>query len=163
MTVPGLLFVDRIGRRPMFLVGSTFMAIWLFANAGILAAYGTDPGPDGVDGIAEASVKVTGAASKAVIACSYLFVASYAPTWGPTSWIYPSELYPNALRGKAVALATSGNWLFNFALVSIATTKGRISTFQALANLLFRATSFHQRSSTSSGRHTSSLPASVWQ
>jgi MFS family permease len=59
---------------------------------------------------------VSGAASKAIIACSFLFVASYAPTWGPVSWIYPPELYPNQLRGKAVALATSANWAFNFAL-----------------------------------------------
>ena len=59
---------------------------------------------------------VNGAASKAVIACSFLFVASYAPTWGPVSWIYPQELFPNHLRGKAVALATSANWAFNFAL-----------------------------------------------
>lgn len=104
MTIPALLFVDRIGRRPVLLVGAALMATWLFANAGILAVYGTDPGPEGVDNIKEASVRVTGAASKAVIACSYLFVASYAPTWGPVSWIYPSELYPNRVRGKAVAL-----------------------------------------------------------
>ncbi|KAK4631352.1 High-affinity glucose transporter [Fulvia fulva] len=102
MTVPALIFIDRVGRRPLLLLGSTLMATWLFANAGILAVYGTDPGPNGVDNIKEASVKVSGAASKAVIACSYLFVASYAPTWGPVSW--------------AVALATSVNWAFNFAL-----------------------------------------------
>ncbi|OQN97458.1 hypothetical protein B0A48_16617 [Cryoendolithus antarcticus] len=114
--LPALLFVDKIGRRPTLLFGSTFMMIWLFANAGLLATYGTDPGPNGVGGIKEASVEVSGAASKAVIACSYLFVASFAPTWGPVSWIYPPELYPNKIRSKAVALATSGNWAFNFAL-----------------------------------------------
>ncbi|KAM0722588.1 hypothetical protein Q7P37_002029 [Cladosporium fusiforme] len=116
MTVPALIWVDRVGRRPTLLLGSTLMMTWLFANAGILAVYGTDPGPDGVGGIKEASVRVTGSASKAVIACSYLFVASFAPTWGPVSWIYPPELFPNHLRGKAVALSTSGNWAFNFAL-----------------------------------------------
>ena len=62
------------------------------------------------------SWSVSGPPSKAVIACSYLFVASYAPTWGPVSWIYPPELYPLRVRGKAVALATSANWAFNFAL-----------------------------------------------
>jgi len=115
MTVPALIYVDRVGRRPTLLLGSTLMAIWLFVNAGILGGMGVAV-PDGIDGIKEAKVKVTGAASKAVIACSYLFVASYAPTWGPVSWIYPPELYPNELRGKAVAFATSGNWAFNFAL-----------------------------------------------
>ena len=117
MTVPALLFVDRWGRRPTLLVGAALMATWLFANGGILASYGHWAGPGGVGGnTPEASWEVKGPASKAVIACSYLFVASYAPTWGPVSWIYPPELYPLRVRGKAVALATSANWAFNFAL-----------------------------------------------
>ena len=45
-----------------------------------------------------------------------LFVASYEPTLGPVSWVYPPELYPLRVRGKAVALATSANWAFNTAL-----------------------------------------------
>ncbi|KAL8999966.1 MAG: hypothetical protein Q9188_005777 [Gyalolechia gomerana] len=116
MTVPALLYVDRWGRRPTLLVGATLMMTWLFANAGILASKGHWAGPNGVDNTPAASWVVSGAASKGVIACSYLFVASYAPTWGPVSWIYPPELYPLRVRGKAVALATSGNWAFNFAL-----------------------------------------------
>jgi len=92
------------------------MATWLFANAGLLASYGTYAGPKGVDNTPAASIKITGPPSKAVIACSYLFVASFAPTWGPVSWIYPPELYPLRVRGKAVALSTSANWAFNFAL-----------------------------------------------
>jgi len=115
MTIPALLFVDRWGRRPTLLVGAALMMTWLFANAGILAVYGT-PMPNGINGTREATTAVTGAASKAVIACSYLFVASFAPTWGPVSWIYPPELYPLRVRGKAVSLATSANWAFNFAL-----------------------------------------------
>ncbi|KAL8826872.1 MAG: hypothetical protein Q9170_007236 [Blastenia crenularia] len=116
MTVPALLYVDRWGRRPTLLVGATLMMTWLFANAGILASKGHWAGPKGVHNTPEASWEVSGSASKAVIACSYLFVASYAPTWGPVSWIYPPELYPLRVRGKAVALATSFNWAFNFAL-----------------------------------------------
>lgn len=115
MTVPALIWVDRIGRRPTLMLGSTFMAIWLFINAGILGGMGHYV-PEGVDHIKEAKIRVTGSASKAVIACSYLFVASFAPTWGPISWIYPPELFPNHLRGKANSFTTSGNWIFNFAL-----------------------------------------------
>lgn len=116
MTVPALLYVDRWGRRPTLLVGAALMMTWQFANGALLAAYGNYAGPNGVGGVPEASYLVKGPASKAVIACSYLFVASFAPTWGPVSWIYPPELYPLRVRGKAVALATSANWAFNFAL-----------------------------------------------
>jgi MFS family permease len=116
MTVPALLFVDRWGRRPTLLVGAALMMTWMFANAGLLATYGTYAGPKGVQNTPEASTSITGAPAKAVIACTYLFVASFAPTWGPVSWIYPPELYPLRVRGKAVALSTSANWAFNFAL-----------------------------------------------
>ncbi|KAF8866681.1 putative high-affinity glucose transporter [Acephala macrosclerotiorum] len=115
MTVPALLFVDRWGRRPTLLVGAFLMMVWLFINAGLLASYGKVPYKNQFPSAAE-SISITGAPAKAVIACTYLFVASFAPTWGPVSWIYPPELYPLRVRGKAVALSTSANWIFNFAL-----------------------------------------------
>lgn len=91
------------------------MMIWMFANAGLFANYGV-PVPGGINGIAAESMLISGPPGKAVIACTYLFVASYAPTWGPVSWVYPPELYPLRVRGKAVALATSANWALNTAL-----------------------------------------------
>ncbi|KAI9823637.1 MAG: hypothetical protein M1832_002418 [Thelocarpon impressellum] len=116
MTIPALLYVDTWGRRPTLLVGAILMQTWLYANAGLMASYGHYAGPEGVNNTPEESWAISGPPSKAVIACTYLFVASYAPTWGPVSWIYPPELYPLRVRGKAVALATSANWIFNFAL-----------------------------------------------
>lgn len=91
------------------------MMIFMFSNAGILASYGTVV-PGGVGGVPEESMSLSGAPAKGLIACTYLFVASYAPTWGPVSWIYPPELFPLRVRGKAVALSTSANWAFNTAL-----------------------------------------------
>ncbi|KAE9370509.1 putative high-affinity glucose transporter [Stipitochalara longipes BDJ] len=115
MTVPALLYVDRWGRRPTLLVGAFLMMTWLFINAALFAHYGVRPKPKQFPSAAE-STAITGPPAKAVIACTYLFVASFAPTWGPVSWIYPPELYPLRVRGKAVALSTSANWAFNFAL-----------------------------------------------
>ncbi|KAI9654278.1 MAG: hypothetical protein M1831_005443 [Alyxoria varia] len=115
MTLPALIYVDRWGRRPTLLIGAALMMIWMYANGGIMASHGVVV-PGGVDNSPEASMRVSGAAAKGLIACTYLFVASYAPTWGPVSWIYPPELYPLRVRGKAVALATSFNWAFNTAL-----------------------------------------------
>ncbi|KAF2442641.1 high affinity glucose transporter [Karstenula rhodostoma CBS 690.94] len=116
MTIFALIFIDRWGRRYPLMIGSTLMSIWMYANAGLMASYGHAAPPGGVDNIAEQSWEIGGAPAKAVIACTYLFVASYAPTWGPVSWIYPPELFPLRVRGKAVAITTSSNWIFNFAL-----------------------------------------------
>ncbi|KAL1305757.1 hypothetical protein AAFC00_007337 [Neodothiora populina] len=115
MTIPALVWVDKWGRRPTLVVGATLMMTFMYANAGIMATYGIVV-PGGVDGVPEESMALSGAPAKGLIACTYLFVASYAPTWGPVSWIYPPELYPLRVRGKAVALATSANWAFNTAL-----------------------------------------------
>ncbi|KAK3346957.1 general substrate transporter [Lasiosphaeria hispida] len=115
MTVPALLWMDRWGRRPTLLVGAFFMCLWLSINAALFAVYST-PAPAGMFPSAAESMLITGAPAKAIIASTYLFVASFAPTWGPVSWVYPPELYPLRLRGKAIALCTSANWAFNFAL-----------------------------------------------
>jgi len=115
MTVPALLWMDAWGRRPTLLIGAFFMCLWLCVNAGLFAVYSRKPFPGEFTSTAE-SMAVSGAPAKAIIASTYLFVASYAPTWGPVSWAYPPELFPLRLRGKAVALCTSANWAFNFAL-----------------------------------------------
>ena len=112
MTVPALIYMDRWGRRPMFVIGAVLMTTWMFAISGLMATYGRAAPPGGLDNIAEQSWLIQGAPSKAVIACTFLFVASYAPTWGPASWVYPPELFPLRVRGKAVALTTSCNWIF---------------------------------------------------
>ena len=116
MTVPALLWVDRWGRRKPLLIGALLMMTWLTINAGLLGGIGHARPAHRTDLPDAVSWLIEGGASKAVIACSYLFVASFACTWGPVSWIYPPELFPLRVRGKAVALATSSNWAFNFAL-----------------------------------------------
>ncbi|RDL38135.1 Uncharacterized protein BP5553_05568 [Venustampulla echinocandica] len=116
VTIVALLYVDRVGRRFALIGGGISLTIWWFVCAGLMGSYGSPAPPGGLNNIAAVSWLITGAPSKAVIACSYLVVASFAPTWGPVSWIYPPELFPLRLRGKAVALATSSNWIFNFAL-----------------------------------------------
>ncbi|CAN6655872.1 hexose transporter Hxt17p [Trichomonascus vanleenenianus] len=117
MTVPALLWIDSWGRRPLLLVGCVFMMIWLFATAGILATYSIPV--DSVGGNTSIRIlipKENAAASKAVIACSYLFVASFAPTWGPGIWLYCSEIFPLKQRALGSAFCGAANWAFNFAL-----------------------------------------------
>ena len=92
MTIFALLYIDRWGRRVPLLVGSTLMATWLYANAGLMATYGSPAPPGGLNNTPEESWQISGRAANAVIACTYLFVASFAPTWGPVSWSVPLSL-----------------------------------------------------------------------
>lgn len=82
-----------------------------------LATYGHYV-PGGVDGSTAVTWVINSNApnaQQAVIACTHLLVATYSFTWAPVSWVYPPKLYPIRLRGKAVAVATSANWLLGFA------------------------------------------------
>jgi MFS family permease len=113
-TVVTLMFIDRVGRRPLFIAGALLMCIMHFAVAGTMAVHGhyvTE-----VDGNTNLRWQITGPPSKAVIALTYLFVAVYGFTWAPAAWIYVSEIFPIKYRAKGVGLATAGNWAFNFAL-----------------------------------------------
>ncbi|KAI1121916.1 high-affinity glucose transporter [Nemania abortiva] len=116
MTVPALIWQDTWGRRPTMLVGALLMCLFMSLNAGLFAVYSRPATAEDHFSTGAISMVIRGPPAKAIIASTYLFVASFAPTWGPVSWTYPPELYPLRVRGKAVALSTSGNWAFNFAL-----------------------------------------------
>jgi MFS family permease len=103
--VLALLFIDRWGRRTPLLIGSTLMMVFMFANAGIMCVTGDEK-------IGASDYSLSSLGSRREIPRLFRgMVETYAPTWGPVSWIYPPELYPLRLRGKAVALSTSSNLL----------------------------------------------------
>ncbi|KAK9428197.1 general substrate transporter [Lipomyces doorenjongii] len=114
MTIPSILWTDRWGRRPTLLVGAVVMSFWLFIIGGLLMRYGEQ------NPLADQPYTwiVVGhpIASRSILACTYLAVATFAMSWGPVSWIYPPEIVPLRIRAKSVSLATAGNWATNFAL-----------------------------------------------
>lgn len=108
MTIPAIIWMDRWGRRPTLLLGSFGMMTWLFISGSIQGAFG-EPENDPTRAVTWVMVdKETQA--RAVVACSYLFVATFAVTWGPVSWTMPAEVFPNKVRAKAVSLSTASNW-----------------------------------------------------
>ncbi|KAL8871250.1 MAG: hypothetical protein Q9174_002880 [Haloplaca sp. 1 TL-2023] len=116
-TLPAILFLDTWGRRPSLLYGALTMMILLAVVAALSATYGTpnprtDPSLDAISWLIMDNPQV----SRAIVACSYLFVSTFAVTWGPTSWTYASEIFPTGIRAKAVSLATASNWAWNCAL-----------------------------------------------
>lgn len=119
MTIPALLFIDRWGRRPLLISGSIIMMIWLFAVGGLMSVHGT-PVPDFEGNDTVRLIVYDKKASKGIIACCFLFVATFAPTWGPGIWIYVSEIFPTSQRALANGLCASANWIFNFAIAMFA-------------------------------------------
>jgi MFS family permease len=115
LTLPAILYLDKWGRRPSLLLGSFGMMTFLFINGALQAAYGI-PNPDKTNKQITWIVKDHVSVSKGIVACSYLFVATFATTWGPSSWTYPSEIFPSKIRAKAVSLSTASNWAWNCAL-----------------------------------------------
>ncbi|KAF2398451.1 high affinity glucose transporter [Trichodelitschia bisporula] len=118
LTLPAILYLDKWGRRPSMLLGSFGMMTWLFISGSLQGAYGhpnprTDPNLNDISWVLDSSHKKVG---QAVVACSYLFVATFATTWGPSSWTYPAEIFPAKVRAKAVSLSTASNWAWNTAL-----------------------------------------------
>lgn len=61
------------------------MMTWLVINAVLFGLFSTLPAP-GQFSIDAESMAITGKPAKTVIACTYLYVASFATTWGPVSW-----------------------------------------------------------------------------
>ncbi|KAK7180275.1 MFS sugar transporter [Paraphaeosphaeria sporulosa] len=111
MTLPAIIYLDKFGRRPALLIGSFLMMSWLFISGALQASYGEHW--DDPDKNTSWRIVNNKSVSQGIVACSYLFVASFATTWGPTSWTYPSEIFPAKVRAKAVSLATASNWLWN--------------------------------------------------
>lgn len=112
-TIPAIIYIDRWGRRPLLIIGSTLMGFFLCLVGGLQGRYGQW---GTVNNSAVWVINDHPAVTKAIIACSYLFVCSFATTLGPVSWTYPAEIFPMKVRAKAVSIATATNWLFNFAL-----------------------------------------------
>ncbi|UPK96201.1 hypothetical protein LCI18_007136 [Fusarium solani-melongenae] len=96
LTLPAILYLDKFGRRAL------------------QQHYGQPQ--DDPDSDVSWVVKDNRPVSSAIVACSYLFVATFATTWGPTSWTYPAEIYPSQIRAKAVSISTSTNWFWNMVL-----------------------------------------------
>ncbi|KAJ1664583.1 hypothetical protein IW140_005017 [Coemansia sp. RSA 1813] len=115
-TIPAILFIDRWGRRWTVMAGSLGCAITYFVQAvatGATQHKTTDP-----DG--SLNLNLPKGVSYLVIVMVYLFVISFAMSWGPIGWIYPSEIFPMHIRSKANSITTASNWLFNFVIGLVA-------------------------------------------
>ncbi|KAI9042779.1 sugar porter family MFS transporter [Aspergillus affinis] len=102
--------IDRWGRKNSLLGGSAWMASMMFIIGAVLATNPPDPDKAG-EGVSKASI--------AMVVMIYFYVIGYSFSWGPTPWVYMSEIFPTRLRAYGVGLGATSQWLFNFVITEV--------------------------------------------
>jgi SP family sugar:H+ symporter-like MFS transporter len=98
--------IDKIGRKPLLLIGSAGMAVTL----GILAfCFSTATMINGGLHLSD------GIGRTALIAANF-YVVFFNFSWGPVMWVMLGEMFPNQIRGSALAVAGFAQWIANFAI-----------------------------------------------
>ncbi|KAM0256614.1 hypothetical protein ACHAQJ_004901 [Trichoderma viride] len=100
--------IDRWGRKKSLIGGAIWMAIMMFIIGAVLSTH--PPSPDST---------TVSSASIAMVVMIYLYVIGYSASWGPTPWVYVSEIFPTRLREYGVGLAAATQWLFNFVITEV--------------------------------------------
>ncbi|WP_096186577.1 D-xylose transporter XylE [Evansella halocellulosilytica] len=96
-TVVAIYTVDKWGRKPLLITGSIGMALGMFGVAGLAFA------------------NIIGISTLVFIV---IYTASFMMSWGPVCWVLISEIFPNKIRGQAVALAVAAQWAANYFISS---------------------------------------------
>jgi SP family sugar:H+ symporter-like MFS transporter len=100
MTLVAIRFIDRVGRKPLLLLGAAGMALSL-AILGLTSLLLPEPSGVSLVGII-------------TLVCLALFIAAFAVSWGPIVWVMLGEIFPLKVRGSAMAVATVLLWGANF-------------------------------------------------
>ncbi|NKI42232.1 sugar porter family MFS transporter [Streptomyces physcomitrii] len=104
-TVIAMIFVDRVGRRPLALIGSVGMVIGLALEAWAFSY-------DLVDG------KLPATQGWVALIAAHWFVLFFALSWGVVVWVFLGEMFPNRIRAAALGVAASAQWIANWAITA---------------------------------------------
>jgi SP family xylose:H+ symportor-like MFS transporter len=96
-TVVAIMTVDKWGRKPLLITGSIGMAVGMFAIS--MLAFN----------------QIIGMGTLVFI---IIYTASFMMSWGPICWVLISEIFPNKIRGQAVAIAVAAQWTANYLISS---------------------------------------------
>jgi len=106
-TFIAIALVDKIGRKPLLLVGSVGMFISLSALTYIFGSAGLDEA---------GKLALSDNMGTFALIMANLFVVFFGLSWGPVVWVLLGEMFNNRIRGAALAVAASAQWIANFAI-----------------------------------------------
>ena len=103
--IGAIAIIDRIGRKPMLLIGSAGMLVTLAALAVIFSS--AEVGEEG-------QLLLSGSAGSVALVAANLYVIFFNFSWGPVVWVLLGEMFPNQIRGSALAISGISLWGANF-------------------------------------------------
>jgi MFS transporter, SP family, xylose:H+ symportor len=92
-TVIAIATVDRLGRKPLLIIGGVIMGVAMVTLGFQFQANATGLGP---------------------LVAAVLYIAGFALSWGPVTWVLLAEMFPNAIKGKAMSIAVAAQWVANW-------------------------------------------------
>ncbi len=96
-TVVAIVTVDKWGRKPLLITGSIGMAVGMFAIS---------------------ALAFTNTIGISTLVFIIIYTASFMMSWGPICWVLIAEIFPNQIRGRAVAVAVAAQWIANYLVSS---------------------------------------------
>ncbi|ACZ89459.1 sugar porter family MFS transporter [Streptosporangium roseum] len=103
-TFIAIALVDRIGRKPLLLIGSAGMAVALATAAWAFSA-GVRTGD---------AVRLPETQGTVALVAAHVFVLFFALSWGVVVWVLLGEMFPNRIRAAALSVAASAQWVANW-------------------------------------------------
>jgi SP family sugar:H+ symporter-like MFS transporter len=111
MTLPGMWGIERFGRRRLLLVGAVGMCVseFIVAIIGVTISTTNQSGQKAL--VAFVCIYIVRLMLFLVNIADFAFLqAFFASTWGPVAWVVTGEIFPLAVRAKAMSLSTASNW-----------------------------------------------------
>lgn len=105
--VVAISVIDRIGRKPMLMIGSIGMMITLGTMAYVFSNAGVDEA---------GKLALQGKEGPVALVAANLYVIFFNFSWGPVMWVMLGEMFPNQFRGSALAISGFAQWIANFGI-----------------------------------------------
>jgi SP family sugar:H+ symporter-like MFS transporter len=139
VTFIAIALVDRVGRKPLLIIGSLGMALTLGTMAWV---FGTAPVASVAGG---AQPQLGPAAGVIAVTAANLYVVFFGMSWGPVTWVLLGEMFNNRIRAYALAVAAAAQWIANYIVSQTFPTLAGISlglaygtyTLMAVLSLVF--------------------------
>ena len=105
--IVAIVLVDRVGRKPLLLIGSIGMTITL-----ALLVYAFSNGTVNLNG----DLALSNSIGLLALISANAYVVFFNSSWGPIMWVMLGEMFPNQIRGSGLAVSGLAQWISNFAI-----------------------------------------------